>query len=106
MQSPYSEGFEEMPLVRAESQSTIIAPNMWNNTKSWGSLKEETNRWERGFSTGHEFDFHRGHDEADESVSAQLLALMRQLVKGTLKQKYPRSTIASSATNIIWSGSF
>lgn len=50
MQSPYSEGFEEMPLVRAESQSTIIAPNIWNNTKSWGSLKEETNPWERRYA--------------------------------------------------------
>jgi len=50
---------------------------------------------------GHEFDFHRGHDEADGSVSAQLLGLMRQLVKGTLKQKYPRRLIASSATDII-----
>jgi len=39
MKLTYSEGFEEIPLVRAESQSTIIAPDMWNNTKSGGSLK-------------------------------------------------------------------
>ena len=39
-------------------------------------------------------------------MSAQLLlVLMRQLVKGTLKQRYPRTLTASSATNIILSGS-
>jgi hypothetical protein len=46
MQSTYSEGFEEMPLVRAESQSTIIALNVWNNTESGGSHKEEPSSWE------------------------------------------------------------
>lgn len=50
MKLTYSEGFEEMPLVRAESQSTIIAPDMWNNTKSGGSLKEEPSPWKRSYA--------------------------------------------------------
>jgi hypothetical protein len=40
MQSSYSEGFEEIPLVRAEPHGMIIALNMWNNMKSGGSHKE------------------------------------------------------------------
>jgi len=50
MQSTYSEGFEEMQLVRAESQSTIIAPNVWNNTKSGDSLKEEPSPRQRRYA--------------------------------------------------------
>jgi len=50
MKSTYSEGFEEMPLERAESQSKIIALNMWNNTNSGGCLKEEPSPWQRRYA--------------------------------------------------------
>ena len=39
-----------MPLVRAESQSTIIAPNTWNNMKSEDGLKEEPSPWQRRYA--------------------------------------------------------
>jgi hypothetical protein len=88
MHCGYSEGFEDIPMVRAESEARLLhricgvgneAVAIMRNGPVHGNTRRAA---EVQILTGHEFDFHPGHDEADEFVSAQVLQIpLRYLLR-------------------------